>query len=263
MTRRVCAVLAVAAMLASACSGSESRSVADEKPDTIAHAGMWHYNFTSLEEMTATADLVVLGEVTAIERGRTLPSDDPESAITVRDVTIAITEALKGTASGATVVIEESGYDSNGSFELDEMPWSRIGDIGVFFLKHAAGQPAGHFVQIHPDGRILTHYRDDGQSRMYDGTVEMFSHSPLGDTLAELAPDSAAGHVRQAVVTATIEGTEPQRPLYEILSELEPDNSTSGTNTTGDTGITDGGDTGPVSPGGTGESPGGSEEVTE
>jgi hypothetical protein len=234
--------------------------VADEKPDTIAHAGGWHYHFTSLEELIATSDLVVVGEVTAIERGRVQPSDDPYSAIGFRDVTLTISETLKGTVPGTTVVVEESAYfGDSGSFEYEDMPWSRIGDTGVFFLKHSAGQPAGHFVQINPDGRILTHYRDDGQSRKYDGTVEMFSHTVLGDTLAKLAPDSAAGHVRQAAVTVATEETEAQRPLYEILSELEPDNAIGSTNAAGITGD----DEGPVTPGGTGTTPGGGEEATE
>ena len=250
---RTAAVAAV--LLAAAGCGSQSPvPVAEEKPDTIAHSGRWHYHFTSLEELVATSDLVVVGEVTGIERGRVLPDPDPASRIGLRDVTLAISETIKGTAPGAAVVIEEVGYDADGSFELDDMPWSQLGDVGVFFLKHAKGQPADRFRQIHPDGRILTHYRDDdGQSHMYDGTVEMFSHTSLGAALTELAPGSAAGHVRQAAVAVVTEQIEPQRPIYEILSELEPNNATGGTSNTG------GGDGGnvPAEPGGTGATPGG------
>lgn len=228
---------AAAALLlaAAACGSQPDLPAAQEKPDTVAHGSWWHFHFNSLEELAATSDLVVVGEVTSIERGRVQPADDPYSGIGVRDVTVTISETLKGTAPGPTAVIEEAGYGADGrSFEFADMPWSQVGDIGVFFLKHFEGQPADRFTQIHPDGRILTHYRgDDGQSRMYDGTVEMFSHTQLGDALTELAPDSAAEHVRQAVVTAAAEQIEPQRPFYDILSKLEPDDSTS-----------DGGDTG-------------------
>ena len=269
-------VAATGVLLAAAACGSQPVvQVAEEKPDSVAHAGRWQYHFTSLEELIATSDLVVVGEVTAVERGRVQPDPDPASRIGLRDVTLTISETLKGTAPGAAIVIEEIGYDADGSFELDDMPWSQLGDVGVFFLKQFEGQPAGHFRQIHPDGRILTHYRaDDGQSRMYHATVEMFSHTQLGETLAELAPGSAAENVRQAAATVVTEGIEPQRPFYEILSELEPDSAIGSTGNTGG-GNTGGGDTGggdtgggdngngPVVPGGTSTTPDGDEEVTE
>ena len=163
------AAAAAVVFLAANCGSDPSLQAADEKPDTVAVAD-WSYHFTSLEEMVATSDLVVLGEVTAIERGP-MPTDDPDG-IGLRNVTVTISETLKGTAPGTTVVIGESGYHADGSFELADMPWSRLGDIGVFSLKHYDGQPTNHYTHIHPDGRMLTHYRDeDGQSHMYEGTM--------------------------------------------------------------------------------------------
>lgn len=231
LVMRVAATAAV--LLAAACGSESSVPTAEEKPDTIAAAHWWPYHFTTLEEMVATSDLVVVGEVTAIERGP-MPIDDPDG-IGLRNVTITISETLKGSATGTTVVVGESGYHSDGSFEIDDMPWSQLGDIGVFSLKHYDGQPANHFKHIHPDGRMLTHYRgEDGQSHMYDGTVEMFSHTTLGATLAELAPDRAAEHVRQAAVAVVTEEIEPQRPFYESIFEIEPDDTnTGGINNTG------------------------------
>jgi len=254
------AAAAAAVLLAAvACGSQPSMPAADEKPDTVALGSRWPYHFTSLEELVATSDLVVVGEVTAIERGRVQPDPDPASRIGLRDATLTVFETLKGTVPGAAVVIEESAYDGDGSFEYEDMPWSQLGDVGVFFLTHSTGQPADRFRQIHPDGRILTHYRgDDGESHMYDGTVEMFSHTQLGSTLTELAPDSAAEHVRQAVVHVAIEQIEPQQPFHEILAEVDPDNATSGTDNTspGDRGNTGGhSGTGPVDPDGTSTTP--------
>ncbi len=157
-------------LAAAACGSQPAVSAAEEKPDTVAFSSRWHYHFNSLEELIATSDLVVVGEVTAIEPGRGIPAEDPHSGIGYRDVTLTVSETLKGAAPGAAVVIEEAGYDADGSFEYEDMPWSRLGDAGVYFLKHYEGQPANRYKQIHPDGRILTHHRgDDGQSRMYDG----------------------------------------------------------------------------------------------
>ena len=224
-------------LLAAACGSDPSLQAADEKPDTVAVAHWWDYHFTNLEEMVATSDLVVVGEVTAIERGP-MPTDDPDG-IGLRNVTVTISETLKGTAAGTTVVIGEAGYYNDGStdvsYELADMPWSQLGDIGVFSLKHYDGQPANHFTHVHPDGRMLTHYRDEGgQSQMYDGTVETFSHTALGATLTELAPDRAAEHVRQAALAVVTEEIEPQRPFYESIFEIESDDtSPGGINNTG------------------------------
>ncbi len=215
------AVAALVLLVAAACGSDSSLQAEDENPDSVAGSSWWSYHFASLEELVATSDLVVVGEVTAIERGP-MPTD--LDGIGLRNVTVTISETLKGTAPGATVVIGEAGYDADGSFELADMPWSRIGDVGVFSLKHYDGLPANHYRHIHPDGRMLTHHRsDDGQSQMYDGTVETFSHTTLGETLTELAPDRAAEHVRQAAVTVVTEGIEPQRPLYESIFDIEPD----------------------------------------
>lgn len=253
------AIWAALLLAAVACGSEPAVPAAAEKPDTIAHGAWWFYHFTSLEDMVATSDLVVVGEVTAIERGRFSPDPDPTSRIGYRNVTLTISETLKGSTPGSTVVVEESAYFGDGiSFEYHDMPWSQLGDVGVFFLKYVEGQPAGHFRQIHPDGRILTHYSgDDGKSRMYDGTVEMFSHTPLGDALAELVPASAAEHVRQAAATAVTEQVKPQQPLYEILSDLEPEDTTGTINNIGGSRFE------PIAPDGPSTTADGGQEVAE
>lgn len=247
MTKQVGSLLISAALLlVGACSGADEVSVDDERPDTIALASTWMYNFTSLEEMAATASLVVSGEVTAVERGRTLNADDPMSTtITVRDVTITIAETLRGTAPGATVVIEEEGhFDDGTSFEYAEMPWSRVGDKGVYFLAQSSSQPDDRYIQIVPDGRILTHRHVDGQSQIYE-TAEVFSHSALGEVLGELAPDGVANRVRQSVTTVVGENIQPQKSIYEVLAELEAEDDSG---TRGNTGNSGGGRT-PSAPG--------------
>ena len=249
MIKSVFAVFAaVVLLLAGACSGGDPVSVDDERPDTIAHGGMWSYHFTNLEEMTATADLVVSGEVTAVQRGRTLNADDPLSTtLTMRAATITIAETFRGTALGATVVMEQVAYndDDGSSFEIAEMPWSRIGDKGVFFLKQDSTQPVDHYVQIVPDGRILTHHHVDGQSQPYE-TAEVFSHSALGTALGELAPEMVDGRIRQAVATVVNENIERQKSVPEFLAELDSDDNTGSSDNTGDS--SDG--TAPAAPGG-------------
>ncbi len=249
-------VVSAALLLVGACSGGDEVSVDEERPDTIALASTWMYHFTSLDEMTATASLVVSGEVTAVERGRTLNADDPLSTtITVRDVTITIAETLRGTAPGTTVVVEEEGhFDDGTSFEYAEMPWSRVGDKGVYFLAQSSSQPDDRYIQIVPDGRILTHHHVDGQSQIYE-TAEVFSHSALGAVLGELAPDSVAGRVRQSVVTVVSENIQPQKSISEVLAELEAEDDSGTPGNTGDSG--DG--TAPPTPGGSTSDNGGND----
>ncbi len=216
--------LMVVALLAVSCGDDNSVPTAEERPDSIAVAHIWPYQFTNLEDLIATSDLVVVGEVTAIERGP-VPTDDPDW-FGRRNVTVTISETLKGTAPGATLVIGEAGYHSDGSFEYADMPWSRLGDVGVFALLQHEGQPADHFVHIHPDGRMLTHYRgENGESQMYAGTVETFSHTALGEVLTELAPERVAEHVRQAVVTVVSENIQPQKTVQELIFGTDPDDS--------------------------------------
>ena len=228
MIKRVGYFVVCAALLVGACSEGDDLSVNDERPDTVAHADFWMYRFTSLEELTATATLVVAGEVTAVERGRTMHLDDPPS-LTVRDVTITIAETFKGTAPGATVIIEESGHRADGtSFEIDVMPWSRVGDRGVYFLSQNSALPDDRYVQLDPDGRILTHHHVDGQSQPYE-TAQVFSHTALGEALGELAPDSVASRVRQAAATVVSENIQPQKSIPERLAELEDEENRGGT----------------------------------
>ena len=133
-----------------------------------------------------------------------------------------------------------------------EHGWSRIDDAGVFFLMQRPTQPADRYIQITPEGRILTHHRgDDGQPRPYD-TAEVLSHTTLGDTLGELAPDDVANRMRQAATLVVIEQIEPQKPLYEVLAEMQPDD-VDGHSTTGEN--IDGDGTTPPTPGGPADTP--------
>ena len=142
LKRSYLALLVAVLLLATGSCGSNSTLVEHEKPDTIAVAHWWQFHFETLEEMVATSDLVVVGDVTAIERGP-MPTDDP-GGIAPRLVTLTISETLKGAATSDSVIIEESGYDSSGSFEIADMPWSRLGDKGVFSLKHSEGHKPNH-----------------------------------------------------------------------------------------------------------------------
>ena len=214
-------VAPLALSLAACAAGNQARLDAEEKPETIAIAGVWHYSFDSLEGMIATSDLVVLGEVTAIRQGRLLVPQEVATSHRLRDATVTISEILKGEYTGSTLVIEEQGYLADGTpYELTEMPWSQIGDVGVFFLKHSVFHPDGHFGQIHPDGRILTAHMDPLDNSIVTPVKALvFSHTPLGERLGSLGPSIVRDNIVAATETVVSESIAPHKPIWELLND--------------------------------------------
>lgn len=218
------AVLAIIiAVTFTACSNSDQgQSISDVRPDTIATVSTWHYSFDSLEAMVATSDLVVVGEVTAVSQGRLMNPDDPSIPTRYRLVTISIQEVIKGIYANSTVLMEEAGYVPNGaSFEIDEMPWSNIGDVGIFFLAKYPDQPEGHYSQISPEGRLLTAIRDsDGAAQLGLQSVLNFSDSALGESLGLIESSEVHGKVRAASEEVVKENISADKPLWELLAEI-------------------------------------------
>ena len=207
--------------LAACSAANQARLDAEEKPETFAIAGVWHYSFDSLEGMIATSDLVVLGEVTAIRQGRLLFPQEVATSDRLRDATITISEILKGEYTGSTLVIEEQGYLADGTpYELTEMPWSQIGDVGVFFLKHSDLHSEGYFGQIHPDGRILTAYVDPIDNSIVTPAMALvFSHTPFGERLGSLDPGIVRDSIVAATETVVSESIAPHKPIWELLND--------------------------------------------
>ena len=172
--------------------------------------------------MVATSDLVVAGEVTAVSQGRLMNPDDPSISTRYRLVTITIQESIKGTHANSTVLMEEAGYVPNGaSFEIDEMPWSNIGDVGIFFLANYPDQPEGLYSQISPEGRLLTAIRDsDGAAQLSLQSVLSFSDSALGESLGLIESSEVHGKVRAAFEEVVKENISADKPLWELLAEF-------------------------------------------
>jgi hypothetical protein len=206
-------------LVASACTGSE-------QPEYTVEAS-WDYQFDSLVEMAATADVVIVGTVAAVGPGREMYAcDDPSGACAqteenyagqVREVTVTVDEQLGGAASvGGTITLEEWGYDRKGNpFEIDEAPWSRVGDGGALFLQHGSQQPAGSYQLIHPVGRILTHRgAEDGSGASFASQQAVsFAHNELADELRATLSSDVRDLVSAAIQTAAAEGIPPRQPM--------------------------------------------------
>lgn len=116
---------------------------------------------------------------------------------------IRVDDVYKGRDVGSTVLLEENGFDTaGGSFQLEGIPWSRVGDTGVFFLYDSKGLPEGRYYQIHADGRLLVEGND----------VIDFANTPLAVKLDAMTPEEMRRAVREAVAEAERKNLPPQEP---------------------------------------------------
>jgi hypothetical protein len=221
MGRRVVGI-GVAALVAvlPACGGDGPP--AGEAPEPIAEPSGEAYRFSSLAEVAATADVVVAGTVVEVRPGRQL------SGLRLREAVIDVDETMKGAVEpGTTIVLEESGYASTGAgFEVAGHPWSRVGDVGVYFLDEDPSRPAGHYALFSSDGRLLE----------VDGEVVSSSMTPLGAEMRELAPADLLPTARSAVLDAVQQGIPAQQPWTASGDLAGPAGATgTGTDETGPT----------------------------
>ncbi len=215
-------LLVVSTCLAACSTSSQVQSIEDVRPDTIAFASAWHYSFDSLEAMVATSDLVIAGEVTAINEGRLMNASDLNIPTRYRLVTITIEETIKGVYTNNAVQIEEAGYTPGGvSFEIDEMPWSNVGDTGIFFLKRYSAQPEGYYAQISPEGRLLTATNDGEESEQLSfKSIVNFADSALGQSLSLIESNTILPTVKAASAKVIEEKIAADTPLWEKVSEI-------------------------------------------
>lgn len=156
------------AMLITACGNNGLGEELDDHATRHAD-GRETAHFSSLVEMTRASDLVVKARVTEVEAGRTV-GEDVDAPITFRDVSLEIDEVLfqKGqkVAEGATVTVEEEGWDANGvGYEMNSVAWSRVGDAGYFYLKRKTDVADGNAYRlVHSSGRALIGASPDERS---------------------------------------------------------------------------------------------------
>ena len=171
------------------CSGTEG-SGAPEMIET--------YRVGSFDQLVATADTVVVGEVSSLEPGRVSGDPGPGGGgqIQFYDAVVSVDEVLKGKGTERLEI------------EVDEvfMPFAK-GDRGMFFLL-ATGEGYPGYVKGSP-GHILVHSTG---ALIYSGeTVRSSNSEPAWAARAELkSPADLEADVR-AVVDA---GTASPAPLY-------------------------------------------------
>jgi hypothetical protein len=167
------------------------------------------YNFGSLKQLVATADIIVTVDVSEVGPGRIVGGEVPDAveeaglgvgdgAIQYARVELSVVSVLAGNAPNDTLVIEELPWV--------ELPESRVGQRGVYFLIESDGDP--HPFIISSEGRYLV---------SQDGTMENARGEPEGWILdieaGSLAEFEQA--IREAQVAIERDDTEPLDGSYE------------------------------------------------
>lgn len=191
--------LAVGAVLAAGCSTGGASSAG---ADGAVHPS-WAIRYDSLEELAASADLVVVATVSSDgERGPEVVDDAPDR-MAYRSYTLDLESVLKGPyGDGDQVALLELAYGQSGDpMQLDGLPWSERGDRGVYFLRRSE-EHAGAYVLLTDQGRFL--FGEDG--------VASASEAELNQRYVGTSPDAFVQAVETAVATADATGMEPKGP---------------------------------------------------
>jgi hypothetical protein len=114
--------------------------------------------FTTVAELTAAADLVVVGEVTASERGRWFGDGGDGARIQSRLATLRVDEVVRGpdAVDGTDLLVEEEGWLEDGrALAIDGAPPTRVGDAGVWFLIDPGDATTDAWIVVSAQGRYV------------------------------------------------------------------------------------------------------------
>jgi hypothetical protein len=125
------------------------------------------HQFTELEGLIDASDLVVRGEVLAVEPGRLFGAVDPsgdasEQAVRSQVVTIRVDDVLAtvdptaNPAPGTVVLVEEEATLADGTpLRVDGARPTRMGDEGIWFLAATGDPDFPGFTVVNSQGRYL------------------------------------------------------------------------------------------------------------
>lgn len=134
-----------------------------------------YYTFDNLDDMIASADLVVEGLVTEVVPGRQLLRDEQFA-----DATLKVEHVLAGQHPGATITIESEGWTPGGRpyvyIDGSRHSINKVGDHAIYALVLAKPDPDGTVryrvinsqgkLDTTPAGNVVATARNDLQRRL-------------------------------------------------------------------------------------------------
>jgi hypothetical protein len=115
-------------------SPSGDRTPTEQRPSSFAGSGP---SFESLDQMVATADLVVMGTVTDVRLGEVYAAGTPDEVRTLNAV-VSVDEVLKGAAPEGLVVVNTLELAYTGPYAKE---WRRPGERVLLFLSDSRETP--------------------------------------------------------------------------------------------------------------------------
>jgi hypothetical protein len=117
--------------------------------------------FTSLAELVAASDLVVVATVTDISDGRTVTApDDPAAGIRTRLVRLSVARTLVGQAPRPLVVEEPAALIDGTPVVVDGLEPLRIGEQAVWFLVAGDDVSLPYYAVVNSQGRVVDDIED-------------------------------------------------------------------------------------------------------
>jgi hypothetical protein len=140
-----------------------------------------------LAGLLALSDLVVVGTVEAVERGRAIDGADGagvESAL----VTIQVESVVRGEDPGSIVVVEEEGWLADGRrIALDGAGPTEPGDRGLWFLADTGDPDSDAWVTVGRVGRWIERDGLLGGPQLDIPIAIDLQDRPLDDVVADIA----------------------------------------------------------------------------
>lgn len=151
--------------------------------------------FDTLDSLAIESDLIVRGTVTSVVRGRVV--GEGQEATQYRDVSIRVEQVLlaRQNTKPTSVVVQEMGWwpgpdGEEQSIEDPDLPWSKDGQRGYFFLEADIDAP-GKFQFLGPQGRVLITEKGLASGGEHDlepvERVNALSNSEFGSQVAAIA----------------------------------------------------------------------------
>lgn len=170
----------------------------DPTDDVVAIESTASVDPADLAELHALSDLVIVGEVQSIERGRVFASPDASqsgeeagdaaSGVESALVTVQVDRVLTGEDPGTTVLVEEEGWLADGRrISLDGAPPTEVGDVGLWFLIDTGDPDVPAWVTVGRFGRWTLRAGLLSGPLLDEPIAIDLQDRPLDDVVADLA----------------------------------------------------------------------------
>ncbi|WP_412751434.1 hypothetical protein [Krasilnikovia sp. M28-CT-15] len=182
-----------------ACSSPSATQELDAQPERIAH-GKEVYHFNSLEDMTATADLVVQAHVASVKPGRWIGPPGGADGERVREVTLQVDRVVLSRIGDvpANITLDEWGWDNKGNgYQFENVTWTKAGDQGYYFLTRTP-EVANNFGLISSQGRLLV--QGNGSAAKLNPSAG--KDDEIHAALSALPPSTFEEHLRKTAADA-------------------------------------------------------------